>query len=386
MEGGNAFICNVAAEDVATNLDVATHVNKENLIQRSHFQTRINYCLLQTFPPGYKFVPTDEELIHYYLKNKVAGQPLPDNKIYDVNLYNYNPEQLREMFNLWKEKDWYFFTPRKRKYPNGNRPNRAAGDGYWKATGADKPIGIRREIGVRKALVFYKGKPPKGEKTGWIMHEFRVNDSITKTPPKAPLNADDCYKLDDWVLCKIYEKKSDEDKSDRVSLKNLSDVQTPTANANVQRPTVYNEQMKKRKVHSYEPHALTLPDPMMFKNDHLYDPHALASLGPPGLMNVTDDHLLDSSSFPQFYVDTVDLLFSTDMSFKSDDHVFLPEPINSDMKKRTREFVPSNEDDLDDICAQYLLNNPSPSTVEEDHILEDDENADGQPPPIRHRK
>lgn len=74
------------------------------------------------------------------------------------------------------EREWYFFTPRDRKYPNGERPNRAAGTGYWKATGADKPIIFKgTKVGFRKALVFYKGKPPKGDKTDWIMHEFRVN-------------------------------------------------------------------------------------------------------------------------------------------------------------------------------------------------------------------
>lgn len=79
------------------------------------------------------------------------------------------------------EKEWYFFTPRDRKYPNGVRPNRAAGLGYWKATGTDKVI-VKREgkknIGVKKALVFYKGKPPKGIKTNWIMHEYRLAESI----------------------------------------------------------------------------------------------------------------------------------------------------------------------------------------------------------------
>lgn len=80
---------------------------------------------------------------------------------------------------LFGEKEWYFFTPRDRKYPNGSRPNRAAGSGYWKATGADKPITIKggnKRVGIKKALVFYAGKAPKGNKTNWIMHEYRLAD------------------------------------------------------------------------------------------------------------------------------------------------------------------------------------------------------------------
>lgn len=77
---------------------------------------------------------------------------------------------------LYGEKEWYFFSPRDRKYPNGSRPNRAAGTGYWKATGADKPIGTPKPVGIKKALVFYAGKAPRGEKTNWIMHEYRLAD------------------------------------------------------------------------------------------------------------------------------------------------------------------------------------------------------------------
>ena len=77
---------------------------------------------------------------------------------------------------LYGEKEWYFFSPRDRKYPNGSRPNRAAGSGYWKATGADKPIGHPKSVGIKKALVFYSGKAPRGEKTNWIMHEYRLAD------------------------------------------------------------------------------------------------------------------------------------------------------------------------------------------------------------------
>lgn len=76
------------------------------------------------------------------------------------------------------ENEWYFFTPRDRKYPNGVRPNRATVSGYWKATGKDKAIySGSKYVGVKKALVFYKGKPPHGIKTNWIMHEYRLIES-----------------------------------------------------------------------------------------------------------------------------------------------------------------------------------------------------------------
>ncbi|CAN4119850.1 unnamed protein product [Withania somnifera] len=153
------------------------------------------------FPPGYRFCPHDEELIIHYLKKKVMNEPLPHEKIKEVNLYKHSPQELSENHSMLGEKEWYFFTPRDRKYPNGDRPNRAAGTGYWKATGADKPIKHNNvKVGFRKALVFYEGKPPKGDKTNWIMHEFRVNESR-----RLKTHASD-MRLDDWVLCRIYKK------------------------------------------------------------------------------------------------------------------------------------------------------------------------------------
>lgn len=82
---------------------------------------------------------------------------------------------------IFGEKEWYFFSPRDRKYPNGSRPNRVAGTGYWKATGTDKIITTEgRKVGIKKALVFYVGKAPKGTKTNWIMHEYRLFESSRK--------------------------------------------------------------------------------------------------------------------------------------------------------------------------------------------------------------
>ncbi|TYK02026.1 NAC domain-containing protein 2 [Cucumis melo var. makuwa] len=126
-------------------------------------------------PPGFRFHPTDEELVLHYLCRKCSSQPIAE---------------------------WYFFSPRDRKYPNGSRPNRAAGTGYWKATGADKPIGRPKTLGIKKALVFYAGKAPRGVKTNWIMHEYRLANV-----DRSAANKTNNLRLDDWVLCRIYNKK-----------------------------------------------------------------------------------------------------------------------------------------------------------------------------------
>ncbi|KAK7272127.1 hypothetical protein RJT34_28544 [Clitoria ternatea] len=156
-----------------------------------------------SFPPGFRFHPSDEELIVHYLQNKISSRPLPASIIAEIDLYKYNPWELPNK-SLFGEEEWYFFSPRDRKYPNGLRPNRAAASGYWKATGTDKPIlsssGSKR-IGVKKALVFYSGRPPKGAKTDWIMNEYRLVDTTTKSS-----RLKGSMRLDDWVLCRVRHK------------------------------------------------------------------------------------------------------------------------------------------------------------------------------------
>ncbi|KAF4355878.1 hypothetical protein CsatB_023231 [Cannabis sativa] len=157
-------------------------------------------------PPGFRFHPTDEELVNHYLCRKCSSLPIAVPIIKEIDLYKFDPWQLPEMA-LYGEKEWYFFSPRDRKYPNGSRPNRAAGTGYWKATGADKPIGKPKPLGIKKALVFYAGKAPKGIKTNWIMHEYRLANVDRSAGKK------NNSRLDDWVLCRIYNKKGSIEKN-----------------------------------------------------------------------------------------------------------------------------------------------------------------------------
>ncbi|KAK1696234.1 hypothetical protein QYE76_012931 [Lolium multiflorum] len=163
-------------------------------------------------PPGFRFHPTDEELVAHYLCARAAGRAAPVSIIAELDLYRFSPWELPERA-LFGAREWYFFTPRDRKYPNGSRPNRAAGAGYWKATGADKPVvHAGRTVGIKKALVFYHGKPPRGVKTDWIMHEYRLAGADASSAAKNKKGKDGTLRLDDWVLCRLYNKKNEWEK------------------------------------------------------------------------------------------------------------------------------------------------------------------------------
>ena len=45
-------------------------------------------------PPGFRFHPTDEELVVHYLKKKAASVPLPVAIIAEVDLYKFDPWEL----------------------------------------------------------------------------------------------------------------------------------------------------------------------------------------------------------------------------------------------------------------------------------------------------
>ncbi|KAL6521385.1 hypothetical protein OROGR_017954 [Orobanche gracilis] len=152
-----------------------------------------------SLPPGFRFHPTDEELVAYYLNRKINGRKIDLEIIPEVDLYKCEPWDLPGKSLLpSKDLEWYFFSPRDRKYPNGSRTNRATKAGYWKATGKDRKVSSQmRAVGTKKTLVYYRGRAPHGARTGWVMHEYRLDE----TECEAPTGLQDAY-----ALCRVFKK------------------------------------------------------------------------------------------------------------------------------------------------------------------------------------
>ncbi|KAI3786772.1 hypothetical protein L1987_40718 [Smallanthus sonchifolius] len=151
--------------------------------------------------PGFRFHPTEEELVEFYLRRKVEGKKFNVELITFLDLYRYDPWELPALAAIG-EKEWFFYVPRDRKYRNGDRPNRVTTSGYWKATGADRMIKTDnfRSIGLKKTLVFYSGKAPKGIRSSWIMNEYRLPQHEFERLQKAEIS-----------LCRVYKRTGVED-------------------------------------------------------------------------------------------------------------------------------------------------------------------------------
>ncbi|GLU09416.1 hypothetical protein SLE2022_262790 [Rubroshorea leprosula] len=157
--------------------------------------------------PGFRFHPTDEELVGFYLKRKIQQRPLSIELIKQLDIYKYDPWDLPKLATTG-EKEWYFYCPRDRKYRNSTRPNRVTGSGFWKATGTDRPIYSSEGskcIGLKKSLVFYRGRAARGVKTDWMMHEFRL-PSLTDSAPQKRFMDTTIPANDSWAICRIFKK------------------------------------------------------------------------------------------------------------------------------------------------------------------------------------
>ncbi|CAK9153326.1 unnamed protein product [Ilex paraguariensis] len=155
--------------------------------------------------PGFRFYPTEEELVSFYLHNKLEGtrQDL-DRAIPMVDIYEYNPWDLPRELCQGDPEQWFFFIPRQEREAHGAKPNRLTTKGYWKATGSPGSVySNNRIIGVKRTMVFYRGRAPGGRKTEWKMNEYKA------IAGEASLSASATPKLrQEFNLCRIYLKST----------------------------------------------------------------------------------------------------------------------------------------------------------------------------------
>ncbi|XP_044462452.1 NAC domain-containing protein 104 [Mangifera indica] len=174
-------------------------------------------------PPGFRFYPTDEELLVHFLQRRASLLPCHPDVIPDLDLYPYDPWQLNGKA-LAEGNQWYFYSRKTQ--------NRITSNGYWKPTGIEEAVITRekRKIGIKKYFVFHLGEPPSGVKTNWILQEYSLSDSAascatsssnsrSSTKRRGNLKAD----FSKWVICRVYERNCD-DGDDGAELSCLDEV------------------------------------------------------------------------------------------------------------------------------------------------------------------
>ncbi|CAM8958070.1 unnamed protein product [Rhodiola kirilowii] len=149
--------------------------------------------------PGFRFHPTDEELVRYYLTRKVCSKNVRIDAISEADIYKMEPWDLPGLSKMRsRDLEWYFYSALDKKYGNGARMNRATSKGYWKATGNDRSVKHEsRTVGMKKTLVFHKGRAPGGKRTNWVMHEYRLVDEELERLG---------VMKDGFVLCRVFQK------------------------------------------------------------------------------------------------------------------------------------------------------------------------------------
>ncbi|XP_022755993.1 NAC domain-containing protein 90-like [Durio zibethinus] len=154
---------------------------------------------------GFRFFPTEEELVSFYLRNQLEGKRQDMHLVIPVvNIYDVEPWELPQLAGECCKGDseqWFYFTPRQEREAHGGRPNRTTTSGYWKATGSPSYVysSDDRVIGMKKTMVFYNGKAPSGRKTKWKMNEYKAIEAVANS------SAAVTPKLrHEFSLCRVY--------------------------------------------------------------------------------------------------------------------------------------------------------------------------------------
>ncbi|KAK8285602.1 hypothetical protein V6Z11_D08G232000, partial [Gossypium hirsutum] len=171
---------------------------------------------------GFRFHPTDEELIEY-LQIKTFNRDSLVQVIAEIpDICEFEPWELPGRSVLQTgDRLWYFMYPPKYKYRNSKLVSRTTLEGYWKITGKARKIvnsETGMEIGNKKTLLFYKGQC--NDKICWVMHEYELKAMLDST------NSHQTFKL-----CKLKKKTNISSKeAGQLDQYSLSDLENHVAN------------------------------------------------------------------------------------------------------------------------------------------------------------
>ncbi|KDP42805.1 hypothetical protein JCGZ_23747 [Jatropha curcas] len=184
-------------------------------------------------PHGFRFNPTDEELIQI-LDKKASNQEMPLHFIIHANIYDNEPQHLQ-----WSHSEAIGNDERYYYCKRENDSREVSGRGWWKATSHVKKVHVSKDlIGYKRPLTFHKYKDQlknrnNAIKTNWIMHEYSLQSKETE-----------------WRLCKIKYKGKPSIQEDmenirqRYSSSNNNSEEAGTTSMNTQSGSNNREQDK----------------------------------------------------------------------------------------------------------------------------------------------
>ncbi|KAM3388066.1 hypothetical protein ACQJBY_010696 [Aegilops geniculata] len=156
--------------------------------------------------PGFRFRPTDKEIVLHYLKPKVLNLALP-RRIEELdNIYALDAGDIRlDEEDGDKERLGFFFMRKQDEaYSNGCYYTTPAG--YWRIRGRPSRMREgRRTVAFKTSMDFYRGRLLHGRRTPWSMFEYKLNadrgDLRNLAQPE----------MNSYVMCKVRKRDSRRD-------------------------------------------------------------------------------------------------------------------------------------------------------------------------------
>ncbi|KAF8029475.1 hypothetical protein BT93_E2013 [Corymbia citriodora subsp. variegata] len=142
---------------------------------------------MEVWPVGLRFKPTENELVGHHLTKKLKGEMETICVIPELHIYNWEPLELFTRYNELSSipsdgRECFFFCPRGRK--------RKTQCGFWKETSTKRAVkapDTGEEIGLRRSLVYHKGRQRNAHRTNLGMHIYNLNSNVSSSEISDPV-------------------------------------------------------------------------------------------------------------------------------------------------------------------------------------------------------